>query len=52
MKVLNAQKNPDINTSIFLCIFWVSAIKRLMKKYIGKHLRHPFSFDITIKKEE
>lgn len=36
----------------FYAYFWDPIIKKLRKKYIGKHLPYPFSFDITIRKEE
>jgi hypothetical protein len=36
----------------FYAYFWDPVIKKLKKKYIGKHLPYPFSFDIIIKKEE
>ena len=35
----------------FYAYFWDPLIKKLRKKYIGKHLPYPFSFDITIRKE-
>ena len=36
----------------FYTYFWDPLIKKLRKKYIGKHLPYPFTFDITIRKEE
>ncbi len=36
----------------FYAYFWDPVIKKLKKKYIGKHLPYPFSFDIIIRKEE
>ena len=33
----------------FYAYFWDPLIKKLKKKYIGKHLPYPFSFDITIR---
>jgi hypothetical protein len=36
----------------FYAYFWDPVIKKLSKKYIGKHLPYPFSFDITNRKEE
>ena len=36
----------------FYAYFWDPVIKKLKKKYIGKHLPYPFSFDTTIRKEE
>jgi hypothetical protein len=36
----------------FYAYFWDSTIKKLRKKYIGKHLPYPFSFQISIRKEE
>ena len=36
----------------FYAYFWDPGIKKLRKKYIGKYLPYPFSFDITIRKEE
>ena len=35
----------------FYAYFWDPVIKKLRKKYIGKHLPYPFSFDIIIRKE-
>jgi hypothetical protein len=35
----------------FYAYFWDPVIKKLRKKYIGKHLPYPCSFDITIRKE-
>lgn len=36
----------------FYAYFWDPVGKKLKKKYIVKHLPSPFSFDITIRKEE
>ena len=36
---------------IDLAYFWDPIIKKVRKKYIGKHLPYPFSFGITIRKE-
>ena len=35
----------------FYAYFWDPIIKKLKKKYIGKHLPYPFSFDIIIRTE-
>ena len=52
MKVLNGQKNVDINSSIFLCLFLRSSNQEIKEKYIGKYLPYTCSFDITIRTEE
>lgn len=36
----------------FYAYFWDPVIKKLKKKYIGKHLPYPFNFDVSIRKEE
>jgi hypothetical protein len=36
----------------FYAYFWDPLIKKLRKKYIGKHLPYPFSFNIIIRNEE
>jgi hypothetical protein len=35
----------------FYAYFWDPLTKKLKKKYIGKHLPYPFSFDITLRTE-
>ena len=41
-------KNCDHQHKYFYAYFWDSNSKRLKKKYIGKNLPHPFSFNITM----
>ena len=51
--MLNVLKNVSIkHTNTFTPIFWDPMIKKLRKKYIGKHLPYPFFFDITIRNEK
>lgn len=36
----------------FYAYYWDPVMKKLRKRYIGKHLPYPFSFDVTIREEE
>ena len=46
---LSYYEATKLNThQYFYAYLWDPLIKKLRKKYIGKHLPYPFSFDITI----